>query len=76
MESSGPATALKYMEKLQKKVEETNQEDKLSTLQNKFARTPVFQELYEDLEKLGKLTYHPKIDRLKHLKLLCGIFNC
>lgn len=65
VEASGPKAALEYMNKLRKREEENkNQtEKKISS----FARTPVFEEVYENLIVLSKSTIHPKFKRIEQL---------
>ncbi len=68
VEASGPTAALSYMERLKKR-EEDQEEDKLSSLTTKFARTPIFDEIFSEIRKLSELTQHPKLERLKQLIL-------
>jgi len=65
VEASGPTTALAFMERLKKR--EEIEEDKFSSLTTKFARTPIFEELFLEIEKLSNSTKHPKLDRMTEL---------
>lgn len=65
VEASGPNTALAFMERLKKR--EEIEEDKFSSLTTKFVRTPIFEELLSDIEKLSKSTKHPKLERMTEL---------
>ncbi|MHA1199774.1 MAG: hypothetical protein ACTSQF_10640 [Candidatus Heimdallarchaeaceae archaeon] len=67
VEASGPRAALSYMERLKKR--EENEEDKFSSLTTKFARTPIFEEIYSEITKLSEATHHPKLDKLAQLIL-------
>ncbi|MCE7741706.1 MAG: hypothetical protein GOP50_04550 [Candidatus Heimdallarchaeota archaeon] len=67
VEASGPKTALSFMERLKKRDEE--EEDKFSSLTTKFARTPIFEEIYSEITKLSEVSHHPKLDRLAQLIL-------
>lgn len=67
VEASGPKTALSFMERLKKRDEE--EEDKFSSLTTKFARTPIFEEIYSEITKLSEASHHPKLDRLAQLIL-------
>lgn len=66
VETSGTKAALGYMDKLKKR-EQDESEEKLSNLTTKFARTPVFEEIYSEVAKLSETTSHPKLERLKQI---------
>ena len=67
IEASGPTAALNFMRRLKQR--EQSEDDKFSSLTTKFARTPVFDELFSEVEKLSSNTLHPKLDRLAQLLL-------
>lgn len=66
IEASGPNTALVFMDRLKRR-DEDEKEDKMSNLTSKFARTPVFEEIYSEVRKLSELTSHPKLERLSQI---------
>ncbi len=65
VEASGPKVALDYMKKLRKRDKE-NTEKNIKKISS-FARTPVFEEIYDNLITLSESTIHPKFERIKQL---------
>jgi ERCC4-related helicase len=66
VESYGVNAAIRYMNSLRDKNENT-EEEKISNLHSKFVRTPIFTELLDELRKLSESTDHPKYSRLLQL---------
>jgi len=69
VESSGLSAAIRYMENLRDKNENVGEEEKISNLHSQFVRTPIFEELLNELHRLSKTTDHPKYSRLLELIL-------
>jgi ERCC4-related helicase len=65
VEASGPKAALEYMKKLRKREKDNSKKNgkKISS----FARTPVFEEIFENLVNLSNASKHPKFDRINQL---------
>ncbi|MBY9000331.1 MAG: hypothetical protein KGD64_05420 [Candidatus Heimdallarchaeota archaeon] len=66
-EISGTKAAIRYMENLQSRVVKSEEAEYIKNLHVNFVRTPIFNELLEELKRIGEKTNHPKFARIKQL---------